>query len=64
MKLTDKQAQLMFMTLLETRNISGGIPFSIDQAGRMALINQILAQQDNTLKELSTKDLTKDSHLG
>lgn len=63
MRLTDKQAQLMLVTLLETRNISGGVPFSINQEGRMILINQILAQQDETVRELATKDLTTGKEL-
>jgi len=63
MKLTDKQAQLMFVTLLETRSILGGSPFSLSQQARAELITQILAQQDDTLGELSIKDLTSGSKL-
>lgn len=51
MKLTDKQATALVLILSDSLEIKGG-PFVVNQEGRLILMNQILAQQDETVKEL------------
>jgi len=51
MILTDKQAQLMLITLNDTRVFNNG-PFTLSQEARLELLNQILTQQDETPKNL------------
>ena len=51
MKITERQAQLMLITLNDTRVFSNG-PFTLSQAARLSLLNQILAQQSEELQDL------------
>ena len=47
MKLTERQALLMFLTLYDSISIVGTSPFRFNSEQRRALVNEILRQQDN-----------------
>ncbi len=51
MKLTSKQAQLLFMTTRESCGIYGD-RFSLDPDTRLKLVNEILGQQSDKLVDL------------
>ncbi len=57
MKLSDKQAILLFQIAMDTRGIVGDM-MSLSQQQRLDLVNKIINQQDESIK-----DLTKDNDL-
>lgn len=49
MKISDKQILYLFLVLKDSLNIVGG--FCIDQKRRLDLLNEIMKQQDEEVKE-------------
>lgn len=63
MKLSDRQAHDLLQIAIDSTRFSGNA-FTFAHEDRLRLVNQILDQQDSTLRELSTKDLTSGNDLG
>ena len=52
MKLSDHQAQTLFIVLGDTLQIAGGSVFTLSSEQRLKLYNDILMQQDHSIREL------------
>ena len=61
MRLTEKQALLMFLILYDSISIVGTTPFRFNSEQRRALANEILGQQDNDQFLEFVKEKEKDN---